>query len=434
MATNRIGDSVVLCASCLRRSLAAHLNVPERFVGRGLEARTAQQSPEAITIPPLWCLRNSLRSAKSRTRLSGPVLKATDFRFENRSGWIRFRIMTKVAIVGANGYSGEELCAILARHPRVKIASVTSRQHAGKRVTDVLVRLTGLSGISSLVFSEPSIEELLASGADFVFLALPHGLASEFAAPLIEAGKKVVDLSADFRLRDAAVFREFYGNEHTAPELLTEAVLGIPEIHREEISRARLVASAGCYPTSILLPLVPLLKAGLIKPSTIIASSASGVSGAGRKTEASLMFAECHESLHAYGIPKHRHLSEIEQELSWAANDKVAITFVPHLAPMNRGIHTTIFAAPEEDVDVSLVASCWKAAYDAELFIRLPASLPDVKNVNYTNFCDIAVRHDARTGRLIILSALDNLIKGAAGQAVQNFNLMAGFPEAEGLL
>jgi N-acetyl-gamma-glutamyl-phosphate reductase len=342
--------------------------------------------------------------------------------------------MTKVAIVGANGYSGEELCAILARHPRVKIASVTSRQHAGKRVTDVLVRLTGLSGISSLVFSEPSIEELLGSGADFVFLALPHGLASEFAAPLIEAGKKVVDLSADFRLRDAAVFREFYGDEHTAPELLTEAVLGIPEIHREEISRARLVASAGCYPTSILLPLVPLLKAGLIKPSTIIASSASGVSGAGRKTEASLMFAECHESLHAYGIPKHRHLSEIEQELGWAANDKVAITFVPHLAPMNRGIHTTIFAAPEEDVDVSLVASCWKAAYDAELFIRLPASLPDVKNVNYTNFCDIAVRHDARTGRLIILSALDNLIKGAAGQAVQNFNLMAGFPEAEGLL
>jgi N-acetyl-gamma-glutamyl-phosphate reductase len=383
----------------------------------------------------LWRFGNQLALGPvANSSLRGAVLNETDFRFENRRGWIRFRIMTKVAIVGANGYSGEELCAILARHPRVKIASVTSRQHAGKRVTDVLVRLTGLSGISSLVFSEPSIEELLASGADFVFLALPHGLASEFAAPLIDAGKKIVDLSADFRLRDAAVFREFYGDEHTAPELLTEAVLGIPEIHREEISRARLVASAGCYPTSILLPLVPLLKAGLIKPSTIIASSASGVSGAGRKTEASLMFAECHESLHAYGIPKHRHLSEIEQELGWAANEKVAITFVPHLAPMNRGIHTTIFAAPEEDVDVSLVASCWKAAYDAELFIRLPASLPDVKNVNYTNFCDIAVRHDARTGRLIILSALDNLIKGAAGQAVQNFNLMAGFPEAEGLL
>lgn len=357
-----------------------------------------------------------------------------DFRFEKGRGWIRFGVMTKVAIVGANGYSGEELCAILARHPRVKIASVTSRQHAGKRVADVLVRLAGAPGIESLTFSPPAVEDLLASEADFVFLALPHGLASEFAAPLIEAGKKVVDLSADFRLRDAAVFREFYGGEHTAPELLTEAVLGIPEIHREEIARARLVASAGCYPTSILLPLVPLLKAGLIKASTIIASSASGVSGAGRKTEAPLMFAECHESFRAYGIPKHRHLSEIEQELGWAANGKVEITFVPHLAPMNRGIHTTIFVAPEEDVDVSLIGSCWKAAYESELFIRLPDSLPDVKNVNYTNFCDIAVRHDGRTGRLIILSALDNLVKGAAGQAVQNFNLMAGFPEAEGLL
>ena len=362
------------------------------------------------------------------------LLGSGDFRFEKESGWIRFRVMTKVAIVGANGYSGEELCSILARHPRVKIASVTSRQHAGKRVTDVLVRLAGLPGISSMEFSEPGLENLLGSGAEFVFLALPHGLAAEFAAPLIEAGRKIVDLSADFRLRDAAVFREFYGNEHGAPDLLAEAVFGIPEIYREEIARARLVASAGCYPTSILLPLVPLLKAGLIKCSTIIASSASGVSGAGRKTEASLMFAECHESLRAYGIPKHRHLSEIEQELSKAANDRVSITFVPHLAPMNRGIHTTIFAAPEEDVDVSLIASCWRATYEAELFVRLPDSLPDVKNVNYTNFCDIAVRHDARTGRIIILSALDNLVKGAAGQAVQNFNLMAGFPEAEGLL
>jgi N-acetyl-gamma-glutamyl-phosphate reductase len=342
--------------------------------------------------------------------------------------------MTKVGIVGANGYSGEELCAILSRHPRVKIAAVTSRQHAGKRVSDVLVRLAGSTGIGTLEFIEPDLERLLASEVEFVFLALPHGLAADFAAPLMEAERKVVDLSADFRLRDAAVFREYYGRDHSAPHLLTEAVFGIPEIHREEIARASLVASAGCYPTSILLPLVPLLKAGLIKPHTIIASSASGVSGAGRKAETPLLFAECHESLRAYGIPKHRHLSEIEQELSWAANEQVTVTFVPHLAPMNRGIHTTIFAAPEEDVDVSLIIACWKATYETEAFVRLPDSLPDVKNVNYTNFCDIAVRHDARTGRLIILSALDNLIKGAAGQAVQNFNLMAGFPEAEGLL
>jgi N-acetyl-gamma-glutamyl-phosphate reductase len=354
--------------------------------------------------------------------------------FEKESGRIRSRSMTKVAIIGANGYSGEELCAILARHPRVRIAAVTSRQHAGKRVVDVLSRLDGLPGIGALEFTEPAFENLLASAAEFFFLALPHGLAVEFAAPLVEAGKKVVDLSADFRLHDPGVFREFYGHEHGAPHLLSKAVFGVPEIHREEIARASLVASAGCYPTSLLLPLVPLLKAGLLKSSTIIASSASGVSGAGRKAETSLLFAECHESLRAYGIPKHRHLSEIEQELSWAANHQVTITFVPHLAPMNRGIHSTIFAAPEEDVDLSLITACWKAAYEAELFVRFPDSLPDVKNVNYTNFCDIAVRHDLRTGRLIILSVLDNLVKGAAGQAVQNFNLMAGFPEAEGLL
>jgi N-acetyl-gamma-glutamyl-phosphate reductase len=342
--------------------------------------------------------------------------------------------MTKVAIVGANGYSGEELCAILARHPRVKIVSVTSRQHSGKRVSDVLPRLAGLPGIGPLEFTEAESEKVLQTDAEFIFLALPHGLAAQFAAPLIAAGRKVVDLSADFRLRDAKLFEEFYGSPHSAPHLLAEAVFGIPEIHREEIARAWLVASAGCYPTSILLPLVPLLKAGLIKSSTIIASSASGVSGAGRKPETPLLFAECHESLHAYGIPKHRHLSEIEQELGWAANDQVTITFVPHLAPMNRGIHTTIFAAPEEDVDLSLITACWRATYEAELFVRLPDSLPDVKNVNYTNFCDIAVRLDSRTGRLIILSALDNLVKGAAGQAVQNFNLMAGFPEGEGLV
>lgn len=342
--------------------------------------------------------------------------------------------MTKVAIVGANGYSGEELCAILGRHPRVKVTAVTSRQHAGKRVSDALARLAGSSGIGSLQFVEPAVETLLGSEAEFFFLALPHGLAAEFAAPLIAAGKKVVDLSADFRLRDPAVFREYYGHEHGAPHLLAEAVFGIPEIHREEIARASLVASAGCYPTSILLPLVPLLKAGAIKSSSIIVSSASGVSGAGRKPETPLLFAECHESLRAYGIPKHRHLSEIEQELSWAANDRVTITFVPHLAPMNRGIHTTIFAAPEDDVDAALIMACWKATYESEAFVRMPDSLPDVKNVNYTNFCDIGVCHDSRTGRLIILSALDNLVKGAAGQAVQNFNLMAGFPEAEGLL
>ena len=342
--------------------------------------------------------------------------------------------MTNVAIVGANGYSGEELCAILARHPHVRISAVTSRQHAGKPVSDILPRLAGWPAVSGLRFSESAVEAVLQTGAEFVFLALPHGLAKEFAAPLVEAGKRVIDLSADFRLRDADIYKEFYGEDHGAIHLLGEAVYGIPELHRAEIAKARLVASAGCYPTSILLPLVPLLKAGLIKASTIIASSASGVSGAGRKAETSLLYAECNESLRAYGLPKHRHLSEIEQELSLAAAEKVAITFVPHLAPMNRGIHSTIFVAPSEGKGVADVETCWQAAYQKEAFVRLTKSLPDVKNVNGTNFCDIAVREDARTGRMVILSAEDNLVKGAAGQAVQNFNLMAGFPETEALL
>lgn len=342
--------------------------------------------------------------------------------------------MTKVAIVGANGYSGEELCAILARHPGVRIMAVTSRQHAGKPVSDILPRLAGWPAVSQLAFTESTLDNLLHCGADYFFLALPHGLAKEFAVPLVEAGKKVIDLSADFRLRDAEIYKEFYGEEHSASHLLAEAVYGLPELHREAIAKARLVASAGCYPTSILLPLVPLLKAGLIKPSTIIASSASGVSGAGRKAETALLYAECNESLRAYGLPKHRHLSEIEQELSTAAAEKVAITFVPHLAPMNRGIHSTIFAAPSEGKSTKDIEACWQEAYADEPFVRLVKALPDVKNVNFTNFCDIAVRDDVRTGRLVILSAEDNLVKGAAGQAVQNFNIMAGLSETTALL
>ncbi|CAN5618577.1 N-acetyl-gamma-glutamyl-phosphate reductase [soil metagenome] len=342
--------------------------------------------------------------------------------------------MKKVAILGANGYSGEELCLILARHPHVQITAVTSRQHAGKGITEVLPRLTGAAGLAGLRFSEPNVDSITASGAEYAFLALPHGLASEFAVPLLQAGLKVIDLSADFRLRDPAIFQEFYGESHAAPALLAEAVYGIPEIHREEIAKARLVASAGCYPTSILLPLIPLLKDGLIKPASIVVSSASGVSGAGRKAETPLLFAECNESLRAYSVPKHRHLSEIEQELSFAAGNKVLITFVPHLAPMTRGIHSTIFTAPEDGIALKEIEASWKKAYANEPFVRLIESLPDVKSVAHTNFCDIAARLDTRTGRLLLFSAEDNLVKGAAGQAVQNFNLMAGLPETESLL
>jgi N-acetyl-gamma-glutamyl-phosphate reductase len=339
-----------------------------------------------------------------------------------------------VAIVGANGYAGEELCALLLRHPGVEIACVTSRQHAGKRVGEVLPRFAGCGAFADVVFSESEFESLMACGAEFFFLALPHGLASEFAAPLVRAGKRVVDLSADFRLRSANVYEEFYGEAHPAAEMLGEAVYGIPELHREAIRRARLVASAGCYPTSILLPLVPLLKGRVIVSAGIAVASASGVSGAGRKADVSLLYAECNGSMRAYGLPKHRHLSEIEQELSNAAGEAVVITFVPHLAPMTRGIHTTTFATLRNGVAPEAAFEALAAAYAEEPFVRVSKNLPDTKHVVGTNFCDIAVRYDERAGRLILLSAEDNLVKGAAGQAVQNFNLMAGFDETAGLL
>ena len=342
--------------------------------------------------------------------------------------------MIPVAIVGANGYSGEELCAILAGHPSVRVVAVTSRQHAGKKIGDVLLRLAGRGDFSELLFSSPDLPALIASGADYFFLALPHGLAAGFAAPLFEAGKRVVDLSADFRLRDAAVYREFYGEPHGAEHLFPQAVYGLPELHREEIRGAGLVASAGCYPTSILLPLVPLLRNGLILHDDISVSSASGVSGAGRKAETPFLYGECNESLRAYGLPKHRHLSEIEQELSIAAKCPVIISFVPHLAPMTRGIHTTIFTRLAPGVAPESVLPALESAYAREPFVRVSRNLPDTKNVNGTNFCDISVRYDERAGRLILLSAEDNLVKGAAGQAVQNFNLMAGIEETAGLL
>lgn len=342
--------------------------------------------------------------------------------------------MVKVVVVGANGYSGEELCALLAAHPLATLESVTSRKHAGKPVTEVLPRLAGRPGVNGVSFGPSTIEHLTACEAPYVFLALPHGLAGEFAAPLVAAGKRVIDLSADFRLNDVTTYQEFYGEEHSAPDLLEKAVYGIPELHRAEIAKSQLVASAGCYPTSILLPLVPLLKAGLLDKDSIAVSSASGVSGAGRKADESLLFAECNESFRSYSVPKHRHLSEIEQELSLAAGSTVTITFIPHLIPMNRGIHSTIMAKPRSGVSAEEVAICLQTAYADEPFVRLPQGLPDTKNTVGTNFCDIAVRYDARTGRLILLSAIDNLVKGAAGQAVQNFNLMAGFPETSALL
>jgi N-acetyl-gamma-glutamyl-phosphate reductase len=351
--------------------------------------------------------------------------------------------MKKVAIIGASGYSGEELVRLLLHHPHVDLVAVTSRQNAGQTLAQVFPRFASHPKSRALRFTEPNAEAL-ARQADILFLALPHGVAAEFALPLVAAGCVVIDLSADFRLKSAATYREFYAHEHPAPELLAKSVYGLPEIHREQIRHARLVASPGCYPTSILLPVIPLLRAGIIRPAGIIADSLSGVSGAGRKADVDYLFCECNESVRAYGVPRHRHLSEIEEQLALAAGVPVTVQFTPHLVPVNRGIHTTLYLSPvrhfstaEEAEELGgQIAACYAAAYGREPFVRMleGRALPDTKNVAGTNVLEIAWRLDPRTGRLIVLSAEDNIVKGASGQAVQSMNILCGLEETAGLV
>jgi N-acetyl-gamma-glutamyl-phosphate reductase len=340
----------------------------------------------------------------------------------------------KTTIVGASGYTGMELLRLLLAHPGVELVAATSRQEAGKTIAEVFPRFAHAPG-SGLKFIEPDPDAIAATGAKVAFLALPHGVAAEIARALLERGLRVIDLSADFRLRDAAVYQEFYGHAHPAPDLLEEAVYGLPEVRAEEIKTSRLVASPGCYPTSIILPLLPLLRGNLIDPTTIVANSMSGVSGAGRKADVSLLFCECNESVRAYGVPKHRHLSEIEQELSLAAGENVTISFIPHLIPVNAGIATTTTAKLCDGVSADAIGEALEKAYAAHPFVRLlgRGGCADTKNVTRTNFIDIGWQHDPRTGRIILMSAEDNLGKGAGGQAVQSFNLMFGLSETDGL-
>ncbi|MDE3067599.1 MAG: N-acetyl-gamma-glutamyl-phosphate reductase [Verrucomicrobiota bacterium] len=349
----------------------------------------------------------------------------------------------KVAVVGASGYSGEELVGLLLHHPHAELAAVTSRQNAGQTLAQVFPKFAGHPKSRSLRFVEPKAG-VLARQADVVFLALPHGVAAEYAAPLLESGCAVIDLSADFRLKSAGIYREFYGHDHPAPDLLKKSVYGLPEIYRDEIKKSLLIASPGCYPTGILLPVIPLLRSGLINSTGIIADSLSGVSGAGRKTEADYLFVECNESARPYAVPKHRHLSEIEEQLSFAARTPVTVQFTPHLIPMSRGILTTLYLAPERRFSSAVgmnalnekIEACYANAYGDEPFIRLldGKNLPDTKNVAGANVLEIAWRLDPRTGRLIVMSAEDNLVKGAGGQAVQSLNILCGWPETAGLV
>ena len=339
--------------------------------------------------------------------------------------------MLNIAIVGASGYTGLELIRILHCHPEVAVTCLTSEQSAGKRISDVFPTLRGRCDIV-LENLEPV---RVAEKADIIFTALPHKAAMEVVPSFLKLGKKVIDLSADYRLSDPAVYGEWY-EPHLNPANLKKAVYGLPEIRRARIKGAKLVANPGCYPTSIILALAPLLKKGLIDPSSIIADSASGVTGAGRSAKVDSLYCEVNEGFKAYGAGGvHRHIPEIEQELSLLSGVPLKITFTPHLAPMDRGILSTIYATPKKAITNEALASLYRDSYAGEPFVRIltGGSLPSTAFVRGSNFCDIAPLVDARTGRIIIVSAIDNLVKGASGQAVQNMNLICGFPEAMGL-
>jgi N-acetyl-gamma-glutamyl-phosphate reductase len=336
----------------------------------------------------------------------------------------------KVAIVGAAGYSGEELLRILVKHPECNITVVTSRKYDSKPISEVFPRFAD----SELCFSAPNVK-YITENADVVFLALPHGLATEFAIPFLKAGMKVIDISADFRLRDPDIYKKYYKTEHPAPELLLDAVYGLPEIYRNQIKNTSLIACAGCYPTSILLPSIPLLRENIVTPTGIVVASMSGVSGAGRKVDLPYIFPECNESVRPYAVSGHRHLSEIEQELSCAADSQVKINFIPHLIPVNRGINSSIIYNLKDNISYDDIVNVYDKYYKDEKFVRVlsDGKLPDTKHVTLTNVCEFAFTIDDHTGNLIVNSVIDNLTKGASGQAVQCMNIIFDLPENIGL-
>lgn len=339
--------------------------------------------------------------------------------------------MLNIAIVGASGYTGLELIRILHCHPEVAVTCLTSEQSAGKRISDVFPTLRGRCDLV-LENLEPV---RVAEKADIIFTALPHKAAMEVVPTFLKLGKQVIDLSADYRLSDPEVYGAWY-EPHLNPANLKKAVYGLPEIRRSKIKGAKLVANPGCYPTSIILALAPLLKKGLIHPHSIIADSASGVTGAGRSAKVDSLYCEVNEGYKAYGVGGvHRHTPEIEQELSLLAGEKLMITFTPHLVPMDRGILSTVYAAPQKATDTGKLVKLYQEFYEGEPFVRvLPQGcLPSTAFVRGSNFCDIAPVVDARTGRIIVVSAIDNLVKGASGQAVQNMNIVCGLPETMGL-
>lgn len=337
----------------------------------------------------------------------------------------------KVGIIGATGYAGAELVRLLARHPQVELTVLTSQSYAGKMIWEVFPHLYGLV--------DKRLEELnlpqLVEQCDVIFTALPHGHAMPVAVAALAKGKRLIDLGADFRLKDVETYQSWYKTEHTAADLLVTAVYGLPELYREQIKGSSVIANPGCYPTSSILGLAPLLTNKLIDTESIIIDAKSGVSGAGRGLSLKTHFSETTGNFQAYGVATHRHTPEIEQELANLAGVPLTVNFTPHLTPMVRGILSTIYAKLKQNVTTGEVMAIYRDFYQGERFVRvLPEGmLPNTKAVAGSNCCDIAVIVDPRTKRVIVLSAIDNLVKGAAGQAVQNLNVMYGLPEATGL-
>jgi N-acetyl-gamma-glutamyl-phosphate reductase len=335
--------------------------------------------------------------------------------------------MIKVGIVGGTGYTGVELLRLLAQHPEVELTAITSRGEAGSAVADMF---PSLRGRVALCFCDPAAAPL--KDCHLVFFATPNGVAMKQAQELLDVGVRVIDLAADFRIKDIALWEKWYGMAHASPQLVAEAVYGLPELNREQIRGARLVANPGCYPTATQLGFLPLIEAGCVDVASLIADAKSGVSGAGRKAETHILFAEASDNFKAYAVAGHRHLPEIRQGLSAVAGTQVGLTFVPHLTPMIRGIHATLYARITREVDFQ---SLFEKRYAGEPFVDvLPAkSHPDTRSVRAANTCRVAVHRPQDGDMLVVLSVIDNLVKGAAGQAVQNMNLMFGFDECLGL-
>jgi len=341
--------------------------------------------------------------------------------------------MIKTAVVGASGYTGAELLRILAVHPGMECVLVSSRQYKGLPVSSVFPSLRNMRALTHLTFSEPD-PKIIAETAEVAFSALPHRTAMETVAQLVQAGLKVVDLSADFRFRKVSVYEAWY-EHHIAPDLLAQAVYGLPEIYGDQVKTAQLVGNPGCYPTSVILGLAPLLANGWIDPETIIADSKSGVSGAGRGLALSSLYCEANEGIKAYKVGSHRHTPEIEQELSLLAGQEITISFTPHLIPMSRGILSTMYARLVRKTSTSDLVQVYSHFYRGKPFVRIcpEGTLPSTSDVRGSNYADIGLTVDSRTQRIVVVSAIDNLVKGASGQAMQNMNLMCGLSETTGL-